>query len=303
MTTQRTLRWLFTLNNPTIDGDEIWTIIEALDVDRACWQLELSPSGTPHFQGYICFKNRKEDKYVWKLFDGKANWIRATGSCAHNLAYCSKDDTRIGTEKWIIGRPEEFISTNGIKPGRRSDWNDIRDLIQNGATASQISESHPMQFATCQRGILALIAVRDHALANKYREVSVLVRWGLTGTGKTSSVYDDYGFENVYKLDPAGTLWFDGYEGQSVLLIDDFTGWIKYTTLLTLLDRYPYRCQVKSSYCWALWTTVVITSNIEPRSWYQLFNADPDRYNALRRRIKTITHYNAPLVPAPILIE
>jgi len=81
---------------------------------------------------------------------------------------------------------------------------------------------------------------------NKFaqRDIKVIVLWGDAGSGKTRFVYDNHKIEDIYKLNvnSNGALWFDGYESQSVLLIDDFNGWIQYRDLLTILDRYPYRC-------------------------------------------------------------
>lgn len=113
------------------------------------------------------------------------------------------------------------------------------------------------------------------------RDIRVYVLIGPPGCGKTRHVYDGHDINDIYKLNTNsnGTLWFDGYTNQTVLLIDDFKGWIKYTDLLTILDRYPYRCQIKGGYVWAKWTIVYITSNYKINEWY---NNEIDR-QALKR--------------------
>ena len=87
---------------------------------------------------------------------------------------------------------------------------------------------------------------------------------------------------SVYKLNQPSnnSLWFDGYNGEKVLLIDDFSGWVKYRELLTLLDGYPYRCEMKGGHVWAKWNWVIITSNLDVKNWYNREDIDP-----LTRRI------------------
>lgn len=119
-------------------------------------------------------------------------------------------------------------------------------------------------------------------------ELRVTLLWGDAGTGKTKHVYDEHGVENVFTLvADNGATWFDGYEGQDVLLIDDFNGWIQYSNLLKVLDIYPYRGSVKGSFTYANWTRVYITSNYEWNSWY---NAEHNK-DALYRRMHTIKHF------------
>lgn len=99
-------------------------------------------------------------------------------------------------------------------------------------------------------------------------------------------------FLQVFLLDQPGgnNLWFDGYDGQSVLIIDDFSGWIKYRFLLRLLDGYQVRLEVKGSHTWAAWTEVYITSNVPPEGWYER-GAPPE----LLRRLDEIVYVAEPL--------
>lgn len=90
-------------------------------------------------------------------------------------------------------------------------------------------------------------------------------------------------------------MWFDGYEGEETLIIDDFYGWCPHSMLLRVLDRYPFRCPVKGGFTWGLWKNVIITSNKHPKDWYEKFDWRDDE--ALRRRIHAIYRVNGvPLV-------
>lgn len=79
--------------------------------------------------------------------------------------------------------------------------------------------------------------------------------------------------------------WFDGYDGQTGALFDDFRGsWLKYSMLLNVADPagYPVRCEVKGGT--VLWrpTLLVITSNLFP---LRLYSNHSDSA-ALLRRVK-----------------
>ena len=97
-----------------------------------------------------------------------------------------------------------------------------------------------------------------------WRTIEVTHVCGETGSGKTRMVME---MDNVYKIDPPYK-WFDGYEGEDILLIDDYKkDSIERGLFLNLLDGYRLRLETKGSHTWALWTKVYITSNYDMASW------------------------------------
>jgi len=50
--------------------------------------------------------------------------------------------------------------------------------------------------------------------------------------------------------------------------MDDFSGWIPFTALLRLADRYPYRVEVKGGVRNFVSHAIIITSNKRPEAWY-----------------------------------
>ena len=121
---------------------------------------------------------------------------------------------------------------------------------------------------------------------NDKRDVSVVLIYGPTGTGKTNYAMSQ---KDVFKKDGMDQ-WFDGYNGESTLLIDDFAGSCSRITLsflLTLLDRYPVNLPVKRSFemCKAKW--IIVTSNIHPRMWYD-YSKREEHYRALARRFHEV---------------
>lgn len=109
------------------------------------------------------------------------------------------------------------------------------------------------------------------------------IYWGESGTGKTRKALQEN--EDSYLLTkPNGnnTVWFDGYEGQKCVILDEFYGWVQYDLLLRLLDRYPLRVQTKGGFVEMCATKFVITSNKPWEEWYP----NIDDKSALERRIR-----------------
>ena len=80
-----------------------------------------------------------------------------------------------------------------------------------------------------------------------------------TGDGYTGTTYSKSG----------GNKWFDGYDGQSVVIWDEPTGELEWGALLQLSDRYEYRVEVKGGMKQFLARLIIFTSNFHPET---LFN-------------------------------
>ena len=81
-------------------------------------------------------------------------------------------------------------------------------------------------------------------------------------------------------------LWFDGYEGENTLLMDEFRPtWCSYSYLLRLLDKWPMRLPMKGAHTWALWNRVIITTTHPVGTWY---HASDTATGELTRRITKV---------------
>ena len=118
---------------------------------------------------------------------------------------------------------------------------------------------------------------RNIALAKVY--------WGPTGTGKTHRSWQEAGEQAFIKS--SSNKWWDGYQGQENVIIDEFDGQIGITHLLRWLDKYPCSVEVKGGTIPLRATNFWITSNKPLEQWYP--DAPLAQVDALRRRV-TITH-------------
>lgn len=280
MASPRSRNWCW-----TIFPSESYEISEATVLDLAAggcryaiWQLERCPTTSRlHFQGYSEFNSALRPGGV-KLFLGHnhAHVEVRRGPRAAAINYCRKDDTRVAGP-WELG-------SSVITPGARSDLSELAGEISAGKSLSSIRRDDPVQYVKYRNGIKDLVFHASKERAKVFRELEVLVYYGDAGTGKTRSATQDFG--DYYILDQGDRLWFDGYEGEETLIIDDFYGWVKYGVLLRLLDGHQYRCEIKGGFTYALWKRVVITSNKHPSEWFAV-GLTP----ALERRITTIRHF------------
>jgi hypothetical protein len=187
-----------------------------------------------------------------------------------------KTDTRVeNTEPFIIGTlPDLDVEDAKAKKVKTSML--VKRMLDDGKADLDIANEYFGYYLQTYRGInqyrLLLSTERDFKTV-----VTVIV--GPTGTGKSS-------WCAKYCKDPywkSRGQWWDGYHNQGVVVIDEFYGWLKYDELLRLLDRYPYKVEVKGGYVQFNSKLIFITSNKRPEEWYHNTETGP-----LLRRIDNL---------------
>lgn len=120
---------------------------------------------------------------------------------------------------------------------------------------------------------------------------TIEIYWGESGTGKSKKAIEENPEAYILtKPNGNGVIWFDGYEGQHTIVLDEFYGWVQYDLLLRLLDRYPLKLQVKGGMVECAATKFIFTSN---KPWDEWYPNVTDR-SALERRIREfgkVTHF------------
>lgn len=264
-------RWVYTINNYLeldIVNVQSW---EALT--HVCAR-EVGESGTPHLQGYIKLASTKRLAGMKSLCD-RAHWEIAKGNEEQCVAYCRKDGNMI----------VDKVAPN--EQGKRSDLLKIRDEIIKGTSLRNISlmEDH---FETYVRYKKSLDAIRASWLPKRQWKMEVIVRWGPPRTGKSSYVWKTHGVDNVFKKQ-MGHKWWHSYQGEPVVLIDEFHDCCKemnFHYMLDLLDEHPLEIEVKGGHTNFCSRIIYLTSNKNPRSW---FSCEEHR-NAFFERITKITY-------------
>jgi len=254
-------------------------------IQATVFQKESAPdTGKLHFQIYAQLKIKTTRGKMAEILQIQPNTYHAEiarGSSGENVVYCTKEYTRV-EGPWILGTIKKK------QQGHRSDLNAIAAAINVGIDLPTIARAYPGDWFRYYKGI------KDYQVLTinppEWRELDVTVYWGLTDVGKSRRVRIQEGTKNIYVLRKGNydCIWFDGYLGQKVLLIDDFYGWIKISDLLVFLDGYPLQLQTKGSYTWAFWERVYLTSNVHPKDWYK--DVPAEVIKALMRRIHIIEY-------------
>ena len=77
--------------------------------------------------------------------------------------------------------------------------------------------------------------------------------------------------------------WFDGYDGTSPIIFNEFNGEVKISVMCNLVDRYDYIADKKHGHVICTPAVVIITSNNTPTDWY----GRERMFDAFKRRVGT----------------
>lgn len=257
--------WCFTLNNP---DEQLTEDTFGVHFRYACWQEESAPdTGTPHYQGYVEFKAPLRLSAVRKLLGG-AHWEPRRGTREQAREYCRKPGQLAGP--WELG---EF----NLEPGKRTDLDAALSTLGKRGRVADVAREQPGVFVKYFRGLERLAS--ECALRRRRLDLKVYIIYGKAGTGKSRYIWDMWG-DDLYSLFSQKPMWFDGYRGEKVLLIEEFEfDGLSREQLLKIMDIYPLQVPVKGGSVWAQWTKVYITCNCN-------FTVSWDE--ALKRRVKSI---------------
>jgi len=298
--------WLWTLNNPTEEHvpPNVWA-----DVEYTIWQHERGADGTDHIQGYVCFTIPKRLSWIKENCDDRAHWEPRAPNSDHDSAknYCSKEDTRVGGP-WTYGSDAKIPR----KKGERTDLKRVFELMSTGSSANDIMNT-PDLFPVWARYYRAF---EKFAMAKEPKRSWITftqVYWGVSGCGKSRRAHYEASLkadgtvgEPYYVLrKPQGNaVYWDGYNGEKHIVIDEFYGWIPRNQMLVICDRYPTIVDYKGGARNFLATKIWITSNEAPDQWWTRIGL-----GAMTRRLEgdhgNVVHMTQPWappgeVPAPL---
>lgn len=253
---KRHRNYCFTLNNYTTEEE---TQITNLKCKYIIYGREKGESGTEHLQGFIILSSAKTFSAIKKSLPNRSHIELCKGTPYENFIYCSKD----GDIYENGDRPEK------VGQGQRKDLLEIKQKISEQVKIKTLLEKDYIQnYQQLQ------YAEKLCKYYEKPRTWKPVVKWyyGPPQTGKTQDAFEEAhsltNEDDIYvAMDTA--MWFDGYDGQSVVIIDDMRkDFIKFHLLLRLLDRYAYRVQTKGSTRQFVAKHIFITSPQRPEDMY-----------------------------------
>lgn len=273
----------FTLNNYTDEEVELFKEFTHEHLTHLYIGKEVGEKGTPHLQGFVAFEKTKRWTGIQKM---SPVWARVSattgktkGSVKQNRDYCLKDG-------------DVLVDFGDPGAGKRNDLKDFKDAILSGATKCDLymdfcgmMAKYPKFYEGLRKHYLKL---REYppGLPSRTREVKVEIHWGKSGGGKSHYAHA----LGACKLDLASKGWFDGYDDDEVVVIEEFD-WQKFDIdfAKNLFDDKPVLLNIKGTAGYANWNRVILTSNNDPSGWWP--NASQEDRDAFMGRITEIVYY------------
>ena len=221
MATARSRKWLITINNPLEHGFDHARIKAAvLDLPSVVYWCMCDEQGdeceTLHTHVFVVCENQVTNLQIDARFPSFHRDI-ARGKSAENRAYVLKDGAKFNKQpdgsysyKDTGGHLHEGINFSdtfeegGALPderqGKSRDADKIVELIKAGASNEDIVDTVASAYRDLEKVERVRSMYRDAQFKSCWRNLEVTYIFGKTGSGKTRSVMDKYGYENCYRV-------------------------------------------------------------------------------------------------------
>lgn len=287
-------KWLLTFNNPDRFGlshDNIRLAISKIkNITYWCMCDEIGDKGTYHTHLFLFRENPMRFSMVKNKFP-TAHIDYCRGTTQENRDYVCKDGKYKGTHKEetnLHNTFEEYGECPIEEQGKRNDLNQLYGMIKDGLSNYDILEQHPAYMMHLEKIEYCRQVVKNEEFKNRFRELEVEYWYGKTGQGKTRTVMERYGYENVYRITDYAHP-FDNYRGQDVIVFEEFRSSLKIQDMLNYLDGYPLDLPCRYSNKTACYTKVYILSNLSLEEQYRDIQREfSETWNAFLRRIHAV---------------
>jgi hypothetical protein len=266
------------LNNyDSKDETRLEGLVEREEATFVVFGREIGEYGTAHLQGYVEFASNRRFSAVKRLLGTRCHLELRRGNSEQAVEYCTKDG-----DFEMFGEGEAQCDRGCTGKGARTDLVTIRDAIESGASEQSIARDHFGLWCRLGRSFEQYRRLVDDRPRLR-KDLEVVLFYGSTGTGKTRLARElCFDLTGDCWITSNPTLqWFNGYAGQSSIVIDDFRGGAEFTWLLRVLDIYELEVPIKGSHVPFFARNIFITSNLNVSSWYPSMDPGP-----IERRIK-----------------
>lgn len=280
---KRYLWWFFTWNHPEHPSDKEWLC--SLPFRYLRFQYEEGKQGTPHYQGVLCTKSQTTLSAL-----KRSSCIPHLEACLNinaAKAYCGKPEGRLDGP-WTVG---EGPAHGGKR--KRSDLVKLKEILDAGGSINDCYQAHFTSAIRNYRGLYDYKKV-SQSCSRSWQTV-LYVYTGDAGAGKTQAAIEEarvWG-GGTYFLNLEGGMsnkvWWDGYDGQENVIIDEFRCQMMLQDFNKLVDSSPYQVPVKGGMVSMLAKRVWILSNWGTENWY--LKAAPRDQPVLRASFQRRLHY------------
>lgn len=271
---RRARNWVFTLNNPLVE-DATFGVKGA---KYLFWQVEKGATGTVHLQGVMVLRSGCTLTALKRRIPG-AHLEEMSGTLDQAIHYSSKPHdgcvckhcvaARLLPDDGVVAGPFSFGEKPAVQ-GKRTDIDNAMEMIRAGKREREIAETEPGVWLRYNR---SLEKYRRLLTPNRTQPTKSLALWGPPGSGKSKRAFEegsDSQFWVVRPKESRGAVWWDGYESQDVVVIDEFYGWMSRDLVQRLCDRYPLNVETKGGSVAFTSPRIIFTSNKHPKTWWKM---------------------------------
>jgi hypothetical protein len=249
----RKCRWWFgTLNNYTnAELDEICALYHEGNVSYLVLGAEVGEvDHTPHVHVLVRYLVPQRMSSLQKVCSGRIHW-EVPVNCKLVKQYCEKDGDFVTFGVWTDERQR-----SDLKESVALVWKDGIDGLLKSERGRESYVRFHSGFEKLAVHRLSTVGTRD--------DLQVVWLFGATGTGKTMYVHETC--PTVWTHAACPLKWWDGYDGQSNVLLDDLrVGDAPFAYLLRILDIYGVQVEVKGGFVHLCAHVIYVTCPFCPR--------------------------------------
>lgn len=254
--------------------------------NQCVFGFEKGEGGTPHIQGALIINNKISASALRKKLPGFHCEIKFKKStCKQLFSYCLK-----GTSEKKDGWYYENTGPNysgwhfGDFPTNQGERTDIDDMKECKTMRDAFETGHNTQ---CIQYFKEYIKYYEQP-----RRLKPTCYWyfGSTGRGKSRLARLIANYWGKYYVKSDASKWWDGYDGEQIIIIDDYDpkSWaISYNDLLHICDRYEHRVETKGGSRQFKGLRIFITTQLEVR--HTFFSEEVGCIKQLERRVEQIS--------------
>lgn len=251
---------------------------------------------TPHTHIYFRSKESSIRFSTVKRRFPTAHIERAYNSSQANREYIRKEGKWADTEKQDTSIEGSFEEWGTIPESERRSLSGISekilDMVQDEASDYEILQAYPETFLYLDKIQRLRQTLVEEEAKSEWRDLSITYLYGPTNTGKTRSVMEEFGYENVYRVTDYSHPWDSYRPTQDVVLFEEFRSSLPIGDMLVYLDGYP--CTLKARYTnkQACFTKAYFSTNIPLEQQYpEIQVRSPETWAAFLRRIGKVVYF------------
>jgi len=259
----RAKRWCYTLNNPTSEPT-----LE--DITYHVYGREKGESGTPHLQGFVIFNKQTLFTKVQQFIPG-AHWEVARGKNTQAADYCKKDGDFVEVGQCPVDKTQ--LSGEGVK----RKYAEFKRLAIEGKFDEISDDLYCRHYKTMK------MIHTDHMVSAGIRDnLDNIWYYGESGAGKSRKAHS----ENPDAYLKLCNKWWDGYQNEDVVIIDDIDPSHKVLGHHIKLwsDHYDFNAETKGGMLRIRPKKIIVTSQYRIN---QVFD-DYETISAIQRRFQEI---------------